>query len=151
MSALKPDTLPQGAPFAIGAAIIAALRDAPALAGATVLDNPKRTSALQDGSRIVFFEDQADKLIAQPGQSAKRSYSFSLGVINRTETDRQGAHSDYRAAKRVIRSCMPEIGKLVQLVERGLFEGDVLYRLENIDAGGGLVLGLFTVEYRDPG
>ena len=34
---------------------------------------------------------------------------------------------------------------------RGLVEGDVLYRLENIDVGGGLVLGLFTVDYRDPG
>jgi len=27
----------------------------------------------------------------------------------------------------------------------------VLYRLENIDVGGGLVLGQFTVDYRDPG
>lgn len=151
MSTLKPDTLPQGAPFAIGATIVAALREAPALDGATVLDNPKRSSALQDGARIVFFEDQADKLIAQPGQAAKRTYGFSLGVINRTETDRLGAHSDYRAAKRVIRSCMPEIVKLVQIVDRGLVEGDVLYRLENLDVGGGLVLGLFTLDYRDPG
>ena len=46
---------------------------------------------------------------------------------------------------------MPEIVKLVQIEGRGLVEGDVLYRLENIDVGGGLVLGLFTVDYRDPG
>lgn len=151
MSTLKPDTLPQGAPFAIGAAIVAALRTAQALDGATVLDNPKRSSALQDGERIVFFEDQADKLIAQPGGLAKRTYGFSLGVINRTAADREGAHSDYRAAKRVIRGCMPEIVKLVQVVDRGLVEGDVLYRLENLDVGGGLVLGLFTLDYRDPG
>ena len=90
MSALKPDTLPEGAPFAIGAAIVHALRSDPALAGVTVLDNPKRASDLQAGARIVFFEDQADKLIEQPGQSAKRTYSFTVGVINRTEQDRRG-------------------------------------------------------------
>ena len=151
MSTLKPDTLPQGAPFAIGAAIVAALRAAPALAGAKVLDNPKRSSDLQDGDRIVFFEDQNDKPIAQPGQSQKRTYGFTVGVINRTTIDRQGAHADYRAAKRVIRNSMPEIVKLVQIEGRGLVEGDVLYRLENIDVGGGLVLSLFTVDYRDPG
>lgn len=151
MSVLKPDTLPQGAPFAIGAAIVAALRAAPALSGAKVLDNPKRSSDLQDGERIVFFEDQADKPIAQPGQSQKRTYGFTLGVINRSVNDRQGAHGDYRAAKRVIRNCMPEIVKLVQIEGRGIVEGDVLYRLENIDVGGGLVLGLFTLDYRDPG
>lgn len=151
MSTLKPDTLPQGAPFAIGAAIVAVLRADPALTGAKVLDNPKRSSDLQDGERIVFFEDQNDKLIDQPGQSQKRTYGFTLGVINRCVNDRQGAHADYRAAKRAIRSSMPEIGKLVRLDGRGLVEGDVLYRLENIDVGGGLVLGLFTVDYRDPG
>lgn len=151
MTALKPDTLPQGAPHAIGAAIVAALRAAPELAGATVLDNPKRASDLQDGQRIVFFEDQSDKPIAQPGQSQKRTYGFTVGVINRTTNDRQGAHADYRTAKRVIRNSMPHIVKLVQIEGRGIVEGDVLYRLDNIDVGGGLVLGLFTVDYRDPG
>lgn len=151
MSTLKPDTLPQGAPFAIGTAIVAALRADPALTDALVLDNPKRSSALQDGDRIVFFEDQADKPIGQPGQSQKRTYGFTVGVINRTESDREGAHADYRAAKRVIRHCLPQISKLVQVEGRGIVEGDVLYRLENIDVGGGLVLGLFTIDYRDPG
>lgn len=151
MSALKPDTLPQGAPFAIGSAIVDALRSDPALSGVTVLDNPKRASDLQTSARIVFFEDQADKLIEQPGLSAKRTYSFTVGVINRTEDDRRGAHADYRAAKRAVRNCLPAINALVRLEVRGLVEGDVLYRLENIDVGGGLVLGQFTVDYRDPG
>lgn len=151
MSTLKPDTLPQGAPYAIGAAIVAALRASAALSGATVLDNPKRASDLSTGDRIVFFEDQADKPIAQPGQSQRRVYAFSVGVINRTEQDRQQAHADYRAAKRAIRNSLPAINALVRLEARGLVEGDVLYRLENIDVGGGLVLGLFTVDYRDPG
>ncbi len=151
MSTLTPDKMPQGAPFAIGAAIVAALRAEPALTGATVLDNPKRASDLHTGDRIVFFEDQADDPIAQPGQSQKRTYGFTVGVINRTQTDRLGAHTDYRAAKRAIRNCMPEIIKLVQIEGRGLVEGAVRYRLENIDVGGGLVLGLFTLDYRDPG
>lgn len=151
MSTLTPDKLPQGAPFAIGGAVFAALQEAFAAGGVVVLDNPKRASDLQTGDRIVFFEDQADKFVAQPGQSQKRSYGFSVGVINRTQAARQGAHADYRAAKRVIRDCMPEISKLVQIEGRGIVEGDVLYRLENIDVGGGLVLGLFTLDYRDPG
>ena len=147
----KPDPLPQGAPYAIGETIIAALREAFESSGAKVLDNPKRTSDLGDGARIVFFEDQKDKLIEQPGGVQKRTYAFSVGVINRTEGDRLGAHTDYRAAKRVVRACMPAIQKLVEPKERGLVEGEVLYRLENIDVGGGLVVGLFTLDYRDPG
>jgi len=147
---LKPDTLPEGAPFAIGAAIVRMLREGMDSA-VTVLDNPRRASDLHDGARIVFFEDQSDKPNGQPGQSAKRIYSFAVGVINRTTNERQGAHADYRAAKRIVRASMPEILKLVQPEGRGLVEGDVAYRLENIDVGGGLVLGMFSLDYRDPG
>ena len=151
MAITTSDTLPQGAPYAIGAAIVAQLKAAASLAGALVLDNPPRASALQDGARIVFFEDQGDRPIEQPGQSAKRVYAFSLGVINRRTSPRAGAHADYRAAKRVVRACMPAINQLVRLEGRGLVEGEVAYRLENIDVGGGLVIGTFTVDYRDPG
>lgn len=148
---MRPDALPLGAPYAIGQAIVSALRADAALAGALVLDNPLRASDLRDGPRIVFFEDQADRLIDQPGQSAKRTYSFSLGVISRSDEPRKDAHADYRAAKRVIRTCMPAISNSVTLLGRGVQEGDVSYRLENIDVGGGLVLGSFSVDYRDPG
>jgi len=147
----KPDTLPSGAPYAIGAAVVQALRSNAALTGAVVLDNPQRASALQDGERIVFFEDQADRLIDQPGQSAKRTYSFTLGVISRSSEARKDAHADYRAAKRIVRNCMPAISQAVTLGGRGLQEGEVTYRLENIDVGGALVLGSFSVDYRDPG
>lgn len=147
----KPDTLPSGAPYAIGAAVVQALRTAVGLTGAVVLDNPQRASALQDGERIVFFEDQADRLIDQPGQSAKRTYSFTLGVISRSSEARKDAHADYRAAKRIVRNCMPAISQAVTLGGRGLQEGEVTYRLENIDVGGALVLGSFSVDYRDPG
>ena len=147
---LRPDTMPMGAPFAIGAAIVQALRADAELQGATVIDNPVRASDLMDGSRIVFFEDQHDKPRDQPGQRQKRTYAFAVGVINRTESARAGAHADYRAAKRVVRACMPAINALVAVDGTGMVEGEVRYRLENIDVGGGLVLGLFTFDYRDP-
>jgi hypothetical protein len=149
---LPADKLPQGAPCAIGAAIVQALRDAPALAGCTVLDNPRRQSDLADGARIVFFEDAGDRPRGNDAQVQHRTYSFSLGVINRSSAARASAHADYRAAKRVLRlACMPAITQAgVEVNGAGLREGDVVYRLENIDVGGELVLGAYTVDYRDP-
>lgn len=148
---LKPDTLPMGAPYAIGAAIVYALRADQALQDAKVIDNPVRASDLAEGGRIVFFEDQNDKPRGQPGQQQKRTYAFAVGVINRTDQSRTGAHADYRAAKRAVRGCMPAINALVAVDGAGMVEGEVRYRLENIDVGGGLVLGMFTFDYRDPG
>ncbi|MGH8760695.1 MAG: hypothetical protein ACREVW_14480 [Burkholderiales bacterium] len=144
------DTLPEGAPFAIGEALFAALFGAAALAGATVLDNPVKLSALADGARIVFFEDVSDRALDQAGGVQKRTYTFNVGVINRTTAARRGAHGDYRAAKRVVRAALKEL-RVVAQVASNLREGDVTYRIENIDVGGGLVLGTFSVDYRDPG
>lgn len=148
---LTPDTLPLGAPHAIGAAIVAALQADAALQGAKVIDNPLRASDLAEGPRIVFFEDQHDKPRDQPGQRQKRTYAFAIGAINRTGAARTGAHADYRAAKRAVRACMPAINALVAVDGAGMVEGEVRFRLENIDVGGGLVLGMFTLDYRDPG
>lgn len=152
MSVLKPDTLPEGIPFVAGAAVIDALKSAPALNGAKVLDNPVRASDLSEGERIVFFEDQSDKLLEQPSQRQYRTYAFSVGVINRSADARRAAHQDYRAVKRVLRGLsMPAITQAgVEIAKSGIREGEVRYRLENIDVGGSLVLGLFTLDYRDP-
>lgn len=147
---ITPDELPAGAPFAIGAIIVAALRVAPALQGATVHDNPVRASDLAEGERIVFFEDHSDKPRDQPGQRQRRTYAFTVGAINRSEQARAGAHADYRAAKRVVRASLIEIGALVKIDGTGIVEGEVRFRLENIDVGGGLVLGMFSFDYRDP-
>lgn len=79
-----------------------------------MLDNPKRSSDLcKTETASSFSSDQNDKPIVK-GQSQKAHLRFHGGVINRTTSDRQGAHADYRAAKRVIRNSMPEIVKLVQ-------------------------------------
>lgn len=145
------DTLPEGAPFAIGNALVQALHAAFEDQGVKVLDNPVRASLLQEGAKLVIFEDQADKFDRQPGQGQYRTYAFSIGVVCRTTDARLDAHRTYRAVKRVVRACLPGINAVVNLAGRGLVEGDVAYRLENIDVGGGLVLGSFTVDYRDPG
>lgn len=149
---LPTDKCPQGVPYVMGAAIVQALRTAPALAGATVLDNPRRASGLAEGARIVFFEDAGDRPRSNEAQVQHRTYSFTLGVISRAANARQAAHADYRAAKRVLRlMCMPAMTQAgVEVTGAGLREGEVIYRLENIDVGGELVLGTFTIDYRDP-
>lgn len=147
MSAV-PDVLPEGAPFRIGEVVVATLRASVDLAGAKVLDNPLRLADLTDGERIVFFEDASDGFIEQPGQFQKRVYGFTVGVINRTDEARRNAHGDYRAAKRAVRGALKSLSE--QLRCGPLREGAVSYRLENIDVGGSLVLGSFSVEYRDP-
>lgn len=149
---MPADKCPQGVPYVMGAAIVQALRDAPALAGAVVKDNPRRTSDLAEGARIVFFEDAGDTPRSNNGQVQSRTYRFTLGVISRAANARQAAHTDYRAAKRVLRLvCMPAMTQAgVDLDGSGLREGEVTYRLENIDVGGELVLGTFTIDYRDP-
>lgn len=146
------DKLPGGAPYAIGATIFQLLTDAPELEGARLLDNPVRASDLKDGERVIFIEDQADQPKGAPAQRQYRVYSFSLGVINRSLAPRPAAHQDYRAAKRILRDAgmraVTQAG--VEVANSGLTEGEVRYQLENIDVGGSLVLGLFTLEYRDP-
>ena len=139
MSTLPMDKLPQGAPYAIGAAVVQTLRAAPELAGALVLDNPRRASDLSEGDRIVFFEDQSDRQRDNPAQVQHRTYSFAVGVVS-------------RAAKRALRTLgMAAITSAgVDINGAGIREGEVRYRLENIDVGGELVLGTFTLDYRDP-
>lgn len=140
-----------GAPFVIGAAVIAELTAWAEQSGAKVLDNPRRASDLADGDRLVLFEDQDDKPRGQAGQSPQRVFSFAVGVIRRTEDARRDAHRDWRAVQQVVRNSLQAINEAGVVVEgSGLVFRDVLYRLENIDVGGGLVLGMFTLDYREP-
>lgn len=146
------DKCPNGVPYELGRILIEALRADPGLAGVTVQDNPERASALVDGERLVFLEEQRDVPLDDPGQVQKRIYHFSVGVIARSETARVQAHGDYRLVKRILRNdCMKLITDAgIRLDGKGLLEGEVRYRLENIDVGGSLVLGAFSIEYRDP-
>lgn len=141
-----------GAPFVIGAAVVEAMRSWARPLDAKVLDNPKRASDIAEGDRLVFFEDQGDKPRGdQPGQSPRRVFSFAVGVIRRTVNARLDAHRDYQALQLAVRGCMPFVKQAgIEIEARGLVHGDVLYRLENIDVGGGLVLGMFTLDYREP-
>lgn len=146
------DKCPNGVPYELGRILIEALRADSGLAGVTVLDNPERASVLMDGERLVFLEEQRDVPVDDPGQVQKRIYHFSVGVIARNESARLQVHGDYRLVKRILRNdCMRLItGAGIALAGAGLQEGEVRYRLENIDVGGSLVLGAFAIEYRDP-
>ena len=140
------DKLPNGGAYAIGEALFAALVAEAEFAGAKLLNNPVRASELADGARIVFFEDVSDG----PADSSKpleRVYRYTVGAINRTELSRLGSHRDYRVAKRALKSALPRLKALVQVGNHR--EGEISFRLENIDVGGGLVLGTFTLAYRD--
>lgn len=67
------------------------------------------------------------------------------------EAAREQAHADYRVAKRAVLECMPLLTQMgIEIEGGGMAEGEVRYQLENIDVGGALVLGLFTLAYRDP-
>ena len=146
------DKFPAGVPFEVGRVIGRALREEPEFLDALLLDNPVRASELNEGERIVFFEEQRDVLVGQPGQVQDRIYHFSVGVISRATDSRRQAHGDYRLAKRVLRNRVMQMlsSEGLRLSGSGLLEGDVHYRLENIDVGGSLVLGQFSVQYRDP-
>lgn len=142
-----------GAAYVIGAAIVQALRDAPSLAGAKVMDNPERATDLADGGRVIFVEDQLDRPRDGAPQPVQRTYQFAIGVIRRGGQARADAHADWRAVRALLRTtCMPAITRAgVRIDGLGLREGEVRFRLENIDVGGSLVLGLFTLDYRDQG
>ncbi|AOV01851.1 hypothetical protein AA671_15780 [Delftia tsuruhatensis] len=152
MTKPHPDVLRYGAPFVIGRAVVQALQAAEGLQGAVLCDNPVTAADLSTGDRVLLVEDQADKPRGdQPGQRARRSYGFALGVISRTDSARQDAHADYRLAKRTVLECLPLLAQMgIEIEGGGMVEGDVRYRIENIDVGGALVQGLFTLAYRDP-
>lgn len=133
--------------YQISAAIVQALSTAPALSGAVVLDHPKAPSDLSKGTRVIFVEDQADDLIDQPNQQAKRSFSFAVGVINRTAQDRAGADADNLASEAAIRQCHQDV--LASTLRCGqLRELGVRFKVEGLDVGGALILTSYAVDYR---
>lgn len=134
--------------YLVSRAVFEALRDAPELAGARVLDNPSEPQALAAGERIVFVEDQSDGFIDQSGQAGTRRFVFAIGVINRTSAARAGADADYVAAEAAVRERHTAL--IRELGCGPLREREVSFRVEAIDVGGALVLGTFEVEYRRP-
>ena len=133
--------------YQISAAIVQALSTAPALAGAVVIDHPKTPSDLSKGTRVIFVEDQSDDLIDQPNQQAKRSFSFAVGVINRTAQDRAGADADHLAAFAAIRE-RHQTALVKNLGCGPLRELGVRFKVEGLDVGGALILASYAVEYR---
>ena len=132
----------------IGSTIVNALRTQLAGTGVVVRDNPVRAAMLEEGSQQVIFEDQANRRGANSTQT-QRTYSFSLAALSRDEDARTQAHALYQTARRVVLGIMPALTTAgITIAAGGVVEGDVTYRVENLDVGGGLVLGLYTIQYR---
>lgn len=141
------DPTPLGVPYAVGQAVVAALQVA--FAGVPILDNPVAASDIAEGDRLLVFKDAADSFKEQSGNAAKRTYSFQCGAIARTADARLQAHTDYRAAQRVVHQALAALRTAGVSVQSAVREQSVAYQLENLDVGGALVLGTFTVDYRD--
>lgn len=132
----------------IGSAIVSALQTQFAGTGVVVRDNPVRAAMLEEGSQQVIFEDQANRR-GTGGVTAQRTYSFSVAALSRDTDARTQAHALYQTARRVVLGIMPALTAAgITIAAGGVVEGDVTYRVENLDVGGGLVLGLFTIQYR---
>lgn len=132
----------------IGSTIVNALRTQLAGTGVVVRDNPVRAAMLEEGSQQVIFEDQANRRGSNSTQT-QRTYSFSLAALSRDEDARTQAHALYQTARRVVLGIMPALTAAgITIAAGGVVEGDVTYRVENLDVGGGLVLGLYTIQYR---
>lgn len=133
----------------IGSIIVQALKTHFGAEGASVLDNPVRASLLEEGDQIVLFEDQANRPSTDAAKKAVRAYGFAVSALCRTSKARTDAHALYRAARGVVLGVMPALTAAgIGIAASGVSEGDVNYRVEGLDVGGGLVQGLFSLSYR---
>ena len=144
----------QSVRYRISAAFVAALR-AQFEPAAKVKRNPREPSPAKDGSRIVLFVDGRDGLIEQPGQQPKRTFSFQVGVLNRSEGDaaEAGADADYVAAEAVLRGAYAPLAAALAAVGvqlGAMHEREITFASEDVDVGGALVLGAYDIDYRSP-
>jgi hypothetical protein len=138
----------QSIPFQISAAMLSALQSAPAFDGARLLDNPTSAAALMDGDRVLFVEDQHDELNKQPNATEQRTFTLTVGVINRSAEARAAADADMEAVKQALRSITAQLVGIGSL--RLPREGRRTYKLEGIDVGGALIVTEFLIDYLNP-
>ena len=152
-----------GVPFVVGQQVEMLLQQlrasTPDWAGAQVLNNPR--SAVDFGGSLLHFgvEDRSDAPMAsvngdKPGQTPYRTYSFNLWVVAApmgVANPREVAHAAYTKAKRLVREQLMRAVQAVgvEVSGTGLRVGAVQYHLENMDLPGALVLGQFSLDYRD--
>lgn len=152
-----------GVPFVVGwhvAQLLQQLSAADAsLSGAQVLDNPRSAVDFSVHPLHLGVEDRSDAPMAsvngdKPGQTPYRTYGFNLWVIaspGAAGAARDVAHVTYQKAKRLVREQLMRAVQAagVEVAGTGLREGAVQYHLENMDLPGALVLGQFSLDYRD--
>lgn len=141
-------------PFQLSAAVVSALT-AQMPVGVTIVDNPTTPTDLEKGNRIVFVEDSDDELFSKPGQKEGRTFSFVLGVINRTDGARAGADADMDLAKPIVTKALIDAGFALQQSRQIIAslpprEGQRTYRHERIDVDGALILTRYSIDYRLP-
>ena len=113
--------------------------------GAKFMRNPKRAQDLAQGPRIVFVEDMSDALLQRLGVKDKRRAEFSLGVVSRVTDADADADATHQVAQAAVFAAVIRATPTLQLgpVE----EADIVFRVENLDVGGALILGSFAVTY----
>ena len=145
----------QSIPYQLSAAVVSALTAEMGPTGVSVIDNPTTVAALDKGRRVVFVEDRDDNLISKEGQAEARTFSFVIGVINRTDGARAGADADMQQAKAVATlaardACMALVASKALVISQYPREGQRTYRHERIDIDGALILTSFEIDYRLP-
>lgn len=140
-------TLEYGHVYAIGEAVMQAMQTA--LAGVPLRANPDKAADLQDGVRLMVFKDSTDSQQDGNGNTNERVYTFQAGVIARTKDARKTAHADYWILKRAIRASITAMNSNGARITAQVKETDTTYQIENLDVGGCLILGSFSVQYRE--
>lgn len=146
----------QSVPYQLSQAIVGALRGALESDGVAVHDNPTSRATLADGARVVFVEDNEDGPRAgQPNQAEQRTFTFAVGVINRTAAARAACDADMVACKNVISAHGPVACRTLKdagalTVFSAVRESRRIYKIEGIDVGGALILTQFDIDYTVP-
>lgn len=145
----------QSIPYQLSAAVVSALTAQMGPTGVTIVDNPTTPAPLESGTRVLFVEDRDDNPINKPGQAEAHTFSFAIGVINRSAGARAGADADMQAAKPIVTKALRDACLALQTAKaitgfQYPREGQRTYRHERIDVDGALILTSFEIDYRLP-
>lgn len=131
--------------WAILQAIISALQADPALAGITIIRNPRHASSLAKGERVIVVKRQPGSLIEKPGQQEKRRFAILTGAISR----KVDADQDADALALAVGNCLRKaLGLLIkQNKVLNLSESIDESEVEGLDIDGAIELSTWEIQY----
>lgn len=140
------------APYLLSQAVVTVLAAEFAGQDVTIRDNPTSPDSIKSGDRVVLVEDWEDAPGNQPNQTERRTFTLDIGVINRTETARAAADADMQRVKAAIVRDLPAACRTLRAEGhidgfQAAREGRRLYRIENVDVGGALIITRFSIDY----